>query len=184
MEELSVLTLEQAADGSRELLSDVQKRFGFVPNLMGVLAHAPAALKAYLSLSELFSRSSLSPIEQQAVLLAVSAENDCRYCVAAHSVGAKMAGVPADVLSGLRSGSPLPDAKLEALREFTRMIVQLRAHLSDADLEAFTSAGYDQRHVLEVILGVAMKTISNYTNHIAGTPLDRAFRAEEWRRRT
>jgi len=180
MKEFTVFSLEQAPEGSREVLTQVKKQFGFVPNLMGVLAHAPATLSAYVSLSDLFSRSSLSPVEQQVVLLTVSIENDCRYCVAAHSLGSKMTGVPADVLTGLRSGTLLAGAKLQALREFTLKMVQSRGRLSDADMQAFTAAGYNQQNVLEVILGVAMKTISNYTNHVAGTPLDRAFQSEEW----
>lgn len=177
----SLLTPDQAPEGSREVLGQVQKKFGFLPNLMRVLAHAPSALSAYTVLSDLFSRSSLSQVEQQIVLLTVSVQNDCRYCVAAHSVGARMAGVPPDVLAGLRSGAPLSDAKLEALRQFTRKMVESRGWLGDADMQAFASAGYSRQNVLEVILGVSLKTISNYTNHIAGTPLDEAFQAEEWR---
>lgn len=176
----NLLTPDQAPEGSREVLRQVQQKFGFLPNLMGVLAHAPSALSAYVVLSDLFSRSSLSQVEQQVVLLTVSIQNGCRYCVAAHSVGARMAGVPADILAGLRSGAPLSDAKLEALRQFTRKMVQSRGWLGDADMEAFASAGYSRQNVLDVVLGLAMKTISNYTNHVAGTPLDEAFRAGEW----
>jgi len=180
MNEIEVLALEQAPDGSRELLAQAKGRFGFVPNLFGILAHSPAALNAYMSLSNLFSGSSLSPVEQQVVLLTVSFENDCPYCMAAHSTGSRMAGIPAEVLSALRSGASLPDAKLQALHEFTRKMVQLRGRIGDADLQSFTSAGYSEPHVLEVILGIAMKTLSNYTNHIANPPLDRAFQTQEW----
>lgn len=175
-----VLTMEQAPEESRDVLAQVKTKFGFIPNLMGVLAHAPATLTAYVSLSELFSRSSLSPVEQQVVLLTVSSENDCRYCVAAHSLGAKMNRVPADVLAALRSGAPLPDTRLDALRRFTQKMVQSRGWVGSADMQAFIAAGYTQQSVLAVILGVAMKTISNYANHVAGTPLDAAFRTEEW----
>jgi uncharacterized peroxidase-related enzyme len=177
----NLLTLDQAPEASREVLGQVQQKFGFLPNLMGVLAHAPSTLSAYVVLSDLFSRTSLSQVEQQVVLLTVSIQNDCRYCVAAHSVGARMVGVPPDVLADLRSGAPLRDAKLEALRQFTQKMVQSRGWLGEADLQAFAAAGYSRQNVLEVILGVALKTISNYTNHIAGTPLDEAFQAEEWR---
>ena len=182
MNTIEVLALEQAPEGSRNLLTQVKGKFGFVPNLFGVLAHAPAALNAYMSLSDLFSGSSLSPVEQQVVLLTVSFENGCDYCMAAHSTGSRMAGIPAEVLSALRSGAPLPDVKLEALHEFTRKMVQLRGRIGEADLRSFTSAGYGERHVLEVIVGLAMKTISNYTNHVAGTPLDLAFQPQEWRK--
>jgi uncharacterized peroxidase-related enzyme len=182
MNKMEVLALEQAPEGSKDPLTQAKGKFGFVPNLFGVLAHAPAAVKAYVSLSDLFSASSLSPVEQQVVLLTVSFENGCDYCMAAHSAGAGLAGMPAEVLSALRSGTPIPDSKLEALREFTRKMVQLRGLIGDDDLRSFTSAGYGERHVLEVIVGIAMKTISNYTNHVAGTPLDPAFQSQEWRK--
>ncbi|MCL5744160.1 MAG: carboxymuconolactone decarboxylase family protein [Acidobacteria bacterium] len=182
MNKIEVLALEQAPEGSRELLTQVKGKFGFVPNFFGILAHAPAALNAYMSLSNLFSGSSLSPVEQQVVLLTVSFENDCHYCMAAHSTGARMAGISAEVLSALQSGAPLPEAKLEALHEFTRKMVQSRGWIGDSDLRSFTSAGYGEQQVLEVILGIAMKTLSNYTNHIANPPLDRAFQSQEWRK--
>ncbi len=180
MQEFSILPTVEAPEGSRDALGQAQKKYGFVPNLFGVLAHSPSALKAYLSLSDLFSQSNFSPVEQQVVLLTVSFENGCDYCMAAHSAASKMVGVPATVLSGLRAGTPLPDAKLEKLREFTLKVVQSRGIVSDADMQSFFSAGYSQQHVLDVILGVAMKTLSNYTNHIAETPLDHAFQAQRW----
>lgn len=182
MKEFSVLSTEEAVQGSRDALGEAKKKYGFVPNLYGVLAHSPSAVKAYISLADLFSHTQFSPTEQQVVLLTASFENGCDYCMAAHSAVAKMVGVPADVLSALRSGTRLPDVKLERLREFTQKVVQSRGVVSEADLESFFSAGFGQQHVLDVILGVTMKTLSNYTNHIAETPLDPAFQAQRWQK--
>lgn len=177
-----VYSTDSAPEAARESLAQAKRAFGFVPNLLGVLAQAPQALKAYVTLSSLFSKSSLSPTEQQVVLLTVSFENECPYCMAAHTAVAKMSGLSDEVVSALRSGEPLGDSKLEALRDFTRKIVKTRGWIGERDARQFAAAGYHEQQVLEVILGVTMKTLSNYTNHLAQTPLDHAFEAHVWRK--
>jgi uncharacterized peroxidase-related enzyme len=165
-----VHTPESALPASARQLELIRKNFGFIPNLAGVLAEAPAALESYFSLAALFDKTSLSPTERQVVLLAVSRENRCEYCMAAHSMIARMQSVPNSVVEALRSGGRIGDAKLEALRSFTTAVVRKRGALDREDLAAFFYAGYSRVHILEVIVGVAMKTMSNYTNHIAATP--------------
>ena len=177
---LQPLTLETADEEGRELLGQVQKKYGFVPNLLGNLAHAPKTAQAYLTLGELLGETSFDATEQQVVLLAVSRYNRCEYCVGAHSAISAMQNLPADVIASIRDDQPIADEKLEALRAFTTKVVDQRGWLSEADSDAFLAAGYDQRQILEVILGVAMKTISNYTNHIAETELDAAFADFAW----
>lgn len=171
---------ETAPVASKEILEQVRQKFGFVPNLLGELAAAPPALKAYLTLSELFAQTTLTPVEQQAVLLTVSFANRCDYCMAAHSMGAKMQGVPDDVVRAIRDGRPIPVAKLESLRQFVQAVVRDRGGVSSDAVEKFISAGFSPAQVFEVMLGVAMKTLSNYSNHIAHTPLDPAFKAVAW----
>ncbi len=182
MSAFSVHTETTAPEGARETLAGVRKSIGFVPNLMGVLAEAPGALEGYLTLSNLFESSSLSPVERNVVLLSVSFDNGCDYCMAAHSGLAKMQGVPEDVILALRDGSPIKEPKLQALRAFTALITRQRANLPESEVEGFLAAGFTQRQVLEVILGVTQKTLSNYVNHIARTPLDGAFAAMKWSR--
>jgi uncharacterized peroxidase-related enzyme len=182
MSSFTVHTETTAPEGSRETLAGVRRAMGFVPNLMGVLAEASGALEGYLTLSKLFESSSLTPVERNVVLLSVSFENGCDYCMAAHSGLAKMQGVPEHVLSALREGRPVADTKLEALRTFTSVVTRQRASISEADLEAFLTAGFYERQVLEVILGVTQKTLSNYVNHLAHTPLDAALRPMQWSR--
>lgn len=172
--------IETAPEASREILASTQKAFGFVPNLLGVMAESPALLRAYRTIGEIFEQTSFTPTERQVVLLTVSYQNDCDYCVAAHSVIAGMQKVPAPVVEALRQGTPLPDAKLEALRRFTAVVVDSRGWPTETDLAAFLSAGYTRAQVLDVVLGVGMKTLSNYTNHIGGTPLDDAFAPDAW----
>lgn len=173
-------TLETADAQGREVLEQVQKNYGFVPNLMGNMAHAPVTARAYLALGQLVAESSFDATEQQVILLTVSRYNACEYCVGAHSAISAMQKLPADVIESIRSDEPIADEKLEALRVFTRKMVDQRGWLSDADIGSFLAAGYDQHQILEVVLGVAMKTISNYTNHIAGTTLDKAFADFAW----
>jgi uncharacterized peroxidase-related enzyme len=180
MSDLLVHTIDTAPAASREALEGARRAFGFVPNLLGVLAASPAALRAYLSVSEAFNASAFSDVERQVVLLSVSAEHGCQYCMAAHSAAATAAEMPRDVLDALRSGEPIPDARLETLRRTTSMLVTSRGRLRDDGLAAFLAAGFTTAQLLEVIAGIAQKTISNYTNHIAVTPLDRRFDKFAW----
>lgn len=173
---------ETAPGAAGATLSAAQKGYGFIPNLLGVMANAPALLAAYATLSTLFGETSLSPVERLTVLLTTSFENDCAYCMAAHSANGSMHKAPDDVIAALRAGTPIADPKLEALRRFTRAVVANRGWLSKRDVQDFRDAGYGEQQVLEVVLGVGLKTLSNYTNHIAQTPLDAAFEAVAWTR--
>ncbi len=171
---------ETAPEGSKPILAAVQRKFGFVPNLFRVMAEAPAAAEAYAKVMDIFETSSFSNAEKQTVLLSASVANECDYCVAAHSTIAAMKGVPAATIEALRSGTTLPDPKLDALAVLTRSIVETRGWPSEAAKEAFFAAGYGTREYLEVIVGVTVKTLSNYVNHAADTPLDTAFDAHKW----
>jgi AhpD family alkylhydroperoxidase len=157
-----------------------EAKFGMVPNLIRTLCTSPQLAEAYLNLSALFEQTSLSVAERHVVLLTVSARHTCRYCVAAHSVTADMNQVPAEITEALRQERPLPDARLEALRRFTRAMVEERGWVDDERMNAFLDAGYTPQQALEVVLGIGLKTLSNYSNHLAGTPLDEAFSGRAW----
>lgn len=181
MSQYRVHTPETAPEKSKPVLDQTEKKFGFIPNLMGVLAEGPAAIKGYAVVSEAFEGSSLSPVEQQVVLLSVSFENECHYCMAAHSTVAGMVEMPEDVLDALRTGTKIEsDPKLETLRTTTRKLVEKRGWLEESDVRAFLDAGYSKGQLLEVLVGIAQKTISNYTNHLAETPVDDAFADQTW----
>ncbi len=171
---------ETAPEGSKPILLAAQKKFDIVPNLFRVMAEAPAAGEAYMAVMDIFESSSLSDAEQQTILLSVSFVNECEYCMAAHSVVAGMKNVPAEIIEALRSGTTLPDTKLDALAVLTRSVVETRGWPTEAAKEAFFAAGYGTREYLEVIVGVTVKTLSNYVNHAADTPLDTAFEAAKW----
>jgi alkylhydroperoxidase family enzyme len=176
----SIHTIESAPNDSRPTLEAVQKAWSFVPNLQRVMAEAPATLQAYTMMWDLFSKTRLSPLEQQVVYLTAIYENDCHYCMAGHTALSKMQKLPDEVVNAIRDGRPIADQKLEALRRFVSEMVTTRGWPSATALSAFHANGYDRRQALEVVLGVATKIISNYTNHLADTPLDEFMKATAW----
>ena len=180
MSNFRVHNQETAPAKSAALLDGVEKAFGFVPNLSGVMAESPATLSAHLTLGKLFGQSSFSATEQQTVILAISRYHDCRYCVAAHSVIADMQNVPSDVVEAIRDDELIADRRLQVLREFATKAVAKRGWFSDDDVSDFLAAGFTKAQVLEVILAVSYKTLSNYINHVADTPLDSTFEAGVW----
>ena len=180
MKLFDVHTLDTAPEGAAEILGGSKKAYGFVPNLHGVLAESPSTLKAYKTIGAIFDESSFSATERQLIILATSRYHECDYCMAAHTTVAGMQKVPADVIDAIRDDRPIADARLEALRTFTITVVEKRAWLAEEDIAAFLAAGYSKAQILEVILGISFKTLSNYTNHLASTPLDAAFEAGAW----
>jgi AhpD family alkylhydroperoxidase len=171
---------ETAPEASRPVLADVQADFGMIPNLEKVLSASPVALTAYATLWSLFDKTSLSAIERQVVYQTANVVNGCEYCVPWHTKLSEMAGMsPADI-TALRNDLPLSQSKLEALRRFTREMILSKGHPPEGELDAFFAAGYESVHALEVIVGLATKLISNYTNGIAGTPLDPQVKHLAW----
>ncbi len=173
-----------APDGAHDFIAGVEKKMGFVPSLYAVFAENPAVLTAYTQLAEQLSKTGLSPLEQQIVTITASVENECHFCVAAHTTISEGAGLDLGVIEAVRQDRPIDDPKLEALRVFTKKLVIDRGFVSDTDVDAFLAAGHDRAAVLSVVLGVALKVISNYTNHVAETPLNEAFQKHAWSPKT
>lgn len=178
--QFQIHTKETAPETSRATLEATAKKYRFLPNLFGVLAESPTAVQAYAAINKALEQSALSPVEQQVVALTVSVTNDCVYCVGAHSTVAQMAHMPQGILAELRDQKPLSDKKLNALRTLVLSIMRHRGWVPEQDLEHFVAAGYTRRHVLDVITLLALKTLSNYVNHIAQTPLDPQFASQAW----
>ncbi|MFE2755252.1 carboxymuconolactone decarboxylase family protein [Actinosynnema sp. NPDC059335] len=171
-----------APEAARPHLEAGRRRMGFVTSLNGVMAESPELLAGYNALAEQFGKSSLPADARHVVWITTSVVNGCEYCVAAHSTVALKAGVAEETVRALRAGKPLSDDALEAVRKLTELVVTDRGWVRERDIEDFLAAGHTRRQVLDVILGVGMKTLSNYTNHIAHTPLDPAWQDQEWRR--
>lgn len=167
---------------AREILAAAQQKLGFIPNMYAYMANAPHMLENYMHGYDKFrSDSGFAPAEQEVVLLTISRENGCHYCVAAHSFLAdNVSNVPVEVTDAIRDGRPAPDAKLRALSEFTRAMVGTRGHPEIKDIQDFLAAGYGEAQVLDILLAISVKTISNYANHLFATPLDDIFKPREW----
>lgn len=175
----SPATTETAPEGSRANLSAVAQKYGFTPNLIATMANSPALVQGYLDLDAQFNRTGFTPSERQIILLTVSSVNDCGYCIAAHSTIAKgMLKVDAVIVAAIRAGQPVADPKLNALVNLVREIIEARGHASPTTVEAFLAAGYQSEQLLELLLGVAIKTISNYLVHLSPIELDVPFQAE------
>ncbi len=173
-------TIETAPEDSKEILRSALKQNGFIPNLYGIMAESPEVLKAYTQMAQLFNETSLSPVERNIVWLTVSYNNKCHYCMAIHSMVAKMYKLPDEMIEALRTNQPLNDIKLETFRQFTALLVEKRGWASEKDISTFLAAGYTQKNVLELILGIGQKIISNYVNHITHTPLDKQTEGFKW----
>ena len=180
MTEFTLHTAETAPAASRPILENVEAAWRFVPNLHRVLAESPATLEAYSAAFALFDKSSFTARERQVAYLAINYENACEYCMSGHSALAAMAGLDAGAVEALREGLPLADPRLQALRTFAASVTRSRAVLAPGEVEAFLAAGFTRAQVLEVILAVSVKTISNYVNHIAATPLDGFMAPTAW----
>ena len=157
------------------VLSAARERYGFVPNLAAYIAESPLVLGAVLELSEQFDHSSLSAQEQQLVLITVSALHGCSYCKTAHTALGKKAGMSDATLKSLIAFERLEDPRLEALRVFTIAVVEQRGRVDELTIRAFLNAGFSKAQVFEVVLGIAMKTITNYSNHLAGAEPNQEF---------
>lgn len=180
MTTLKIHTLETAPAESKALLEKSLKAFGSIPGLHAVLAESPQILEAYQYLHELFVNTSLNNDELTVVWQTINVEHECHYCVPAHTAIANMMKIDPAITEALRNETALPNEKLQALREFTLAMVRKRGAVSHEELDAFFAAGYQQRHVLEVLLGLSQKVISNYTNRIAETPIDAGFKKYTW----
>lgn len=175
-------SLENAEPKARTVLEKAKAQVGFIPNMYAGMVNSPGLLETYLDGYERFRKNSgFTPAEQEVVFLTVSRGNGCDYCMAAHSmIAEKMSKVPPPVTEAIRNGKSIPDTKLAALSTFTETMRETRGLPSKADVQAFLGAGYEERHVLEIILALGVKTLSNYANHLLHTPVDEMFAGHAW----
>ncbi|QGW78220.1 carboxymuconolactone decarboxylase family protein [Pseudomonas alkylphenolica] len=181
MSRVTLHTLQSAPEAARPFLENAQKNSGFIPNLLGVLANAPAALETYVTVSALNGTAELSLAEREVVQLVAATNHGCDFCVAGHTaVALNKAKLPQEVVDALRARGELPQEKLEALAAFTREVIATRGNVSDAGYSAFREAGYGEGHALEVILGVSLATLCNFANVFAQTPLNDELSKYRW----
>lgn len=178
---LPARTAEDDDPAIAAILEKAKAQTGMIPNMYANMANVPGLLETYLTGYAAFrADSGLSPAEQETVLLAISRANGCSYCMAAHSAVADMAKVPTEITDAIRDGHTVPDARLDALAEFTTAMVETRGLPTESQVAAFLTAGYTESDILQVVLALAVKTISNYTNHLFHTPVDEVFAGRTW----
>ena len=166
MADFTFYTLETAPEDARKLLTQIQKGYGYIPNLFAYMAEAPTTVEAYLTLNTLIEKTSLTPAQQQVALLAVSVQNECEFCTVAHRAIGKMKQANSQTLDALNSGGVIKDPQDAALAAFTRSVVTSRGRPGEDAIAAFLDIGFTKQHIFEVILIVSIKTLSNYINHL------------------
>jgi AhpD family alkylhydroperoxidase len=176
------LTAETAPDAARPVLRAAERSFGFLASPLARVAHAPAALRHLLAGFPAFDQTSLAPIEREVVAMTVAWENGCHYCMALHS--ALLAGAPehAATVAALRDGTPIPDARLEAVRRYARSVVRDRGRVPAETQAALRAAGYGEAQALEIVLGVGVYVLSTLLNVVTGAELDPPFAPFAWER--
>jgi uncharacterized peroxidase-related enzyme len=175
--ELQSVTLEAADDTQRAILTKAKEQVGFLPNMYTNMVNVPAFLDTYLHGYGLFrEQSDLTASEQEVVFLAISQDNGCDYCTAAHStLAAKYSGVPTDALNAIRNGEVIADTKLAAIFTMAKEINHSRGRPDTAIVNTFLQAGYSEKHLLAITLAVSVKVLSNYSNHMFDSEVDDAF---------
>jgi len=170
-------SLESADAQGRAILEKAMAQVGFIPNMYAGMVNSPGLLETYLDGYARFrADSGFTPAEQEVVFLVISRRNGCDYCMAAHSmIAEKKSQVPGKVLAAIRDGAPVPDARLAALAEFTEAMVESRGLPLNSEAKAFLAAGFTERQILEIVLAIAVKTLSNYANHLLHTEIDGVF---------
>lgn len=181
MNEFKIYAIADAPYDSRAELERIKSEQGHIHNVYAVMADAPPLLKAHAMLKKLFEEASLSEEQRRVVLLTASRENGSAYSVALQSENAEKHDIRPEVIEAIRDSKPLKDKKLETLRSFTARVVNSRGQVSDQDIKVFLGAGYIRANILEIVLAVGMVTLTNYTNLIAKTPLDKDLEALKWR---
>jgi uncharacterized peroxidase-related enzyme len=178
MATLKVHTIETAPEGSRQALEEVQHKLGNVPNLYGTMANSPEMLNGYLALNQQWERSSLSAKERELIFLSASVANQCPYCTAGYTAGLQQMHTGGDIIRQVLYNETVQDPKLNALVTLVKEVVNNRGFISHPVQTAFLEAGYQENVILEILVGVAMKTMANYLDHIFPIPIDREYQEE------
>ena len=174
MSRLTLHTLDTAPADSRPFVERAIANNGFLPNLIGVLANAPVALETYLTVSAINARSSLTLAEREVVQITAARIHNCDFCVAGHTaVALKKAKLPVETVRALQQGAVTGDVKLDAVAGFAQAVIARRGAVSDADYQAFVNAGFNEQQAVEVILGISLATLCNFTNSLAGTAINK-----------
>lgn len=180
MSTFQIHTLESAPTESVPALRTLEQGLGFVPNLAATMAESSVLITGFVDLRKKLAASELTGVEREIVALAVSLENDCDYCMAAHSTFALMQNAEQDAVAAARLGEPPADPKVGALYQFARTLVRTKGHVTPDETQALLDAGYSRGALFEVVAQVGHTTLANFAHSISKAPVDSAFAAQEW----
>lgn len=170
---ITLHTLQSAPEAARPFLENAQKNSGFIPNLLGVLANAPAALETYVTVSALNGKAELSLAEREVVQLIAATQHGCDFCVAGHTkLAFKQAGLTQAEVVALQDGRDTGQPRLDAVRRFAEAVIATRGAVADEALAAFHAAGLSEQQALEVVLGISLATLCNFANSLAQSPVN------------
>lgn len=180
MQRFTLQTIESAPEKSRPTLKALAERFGFLPNVMATMANNPVLLNGFAGTFGSFHGGSLDEIEKQVLLLTNAVTIKCPWTVAAHSTFAIEDGIAESEVMAIRAGKLPSDPRYAALSALTKALIETRGNVSDADIDAFTSAGYSKAQILEVVTGIGISTMAATTTNMAGTPIEDRFQPQAW----
>ena len=170
MSTFNVPTRDQVSENNQAIFDNLKGKLGFVPNLYATYAYSDTALENYLSFSG--AKTSLSAKEKEVVNLAVSQVNDCVYCLSAHTAIGKMNGFTDDQILELRAGYSSVNEKFDALAKLAKNITENRGRTDQTVIDNFLNAGYTKANLVDTIVLVGDKTISNYLHSTTQVPVD------------
>jgi len=173
MPRLTTIRPEEATGRAAEVFAKIRKAVGKVPNAYATIGtHSPEALSAALAFDAAVAASTLDKADIEVIKLAVSEYVGCDYCVAAHTLMGKLAGLSADEMKHVRAGSATGDAERDALVTYVRTLIGTRGTVSKPAIDAVRAAGYTERQLIEINLAIASITFTNLVNRVNDTTLD------------
>ncbi|GAB1515901.1 carboxymuconolactone decarboxylase family protein [Actinophytocola sp. KF-1] len=173
-------TAETAPEAARRTLAATEKKFGYLPTAVARLAESPQLLDGFLKLTAIFDSTSLDPLARETLVMTMATHNACHLCVAMHTAALERLDADPALVTALREDKPLPDERLQALRDFTLTVLAHKGDVPDADLAAFVAAGFTTRQALEVVLGIGAYTLSTFANRLSRAPLDEPMTPFAW----
>ncbi|HEX6352396.1 carboxymuconolactone decarboxylase family protein [Actinophytocola sp.] len=173
-------TVETAPEAARRTLVATEKRFGYLPAAVARLAEAPLLLDGFLKLTAMFETTSLDPLARETLIMTMATRNGCHVCVAMHTAKLRQLDADPALVTALREDKPLPDERLQAIRDFTHTVLDTAGAVPDDALDAFTTAGFTRQQALEVVLGIGTYTMSTLANRLTRAPLDEPMTPFAW----
>lgn len=173
-------TADTAPEAARRTLAATEKKFGYLPAAVARLAESPQLLDGFLKLSAMFDTTSLDGVERETVIMTMATHHGCHVCVAMHTAALQRLDADPGLVTALREDKPLPNERLQALREFVLTVLATSGDVPAADLATFTAAGFTTRQALEVVLGIGAYTLSTFANRLTRAPLDEPMTPFAW----